>query len=163
MARRLALAGRLRRGADDPAPERGEVALLGPVAAIDQIPAHALGHRGREGSDKPSGGEVVVDIGPDAHGDAEPVAGGLQRLAVVLEFRAACGNARGARRLQPERPILRSVRDAEQAWPFEIARALERSRKFWRAYWQQIGGKQRLGDKPGPVTVAERNAATPVV
>src|ERR1700759_3955137 len=133
MARRPGLAGRrLRRGADDPAPERREVTLFGPVAAIDQIPAHALGHRGRERSNKPSGGEIVVDIGPDAHGDAEPVAGGLQRLAVVLEFRAACGNARGAGRLEPERPVLRSVRDAEQAWPFEIARALERRRKSSR-------------------------------
>ena len=36
--------GGLCRGADDPAPERGEIALPGAEAAIDQIPAHAFRH-----------------------------------------------------------------------------------------------------------------------
>ena len=44
-----------------------------------------LGTLRRERRDQPPGGEVVVDIGPDAHGDAEPVDGGLQRLAVITE------------------------------------------------------------------------------
>src|SRR5579859_5507190 len=73
----------LRRRANNPAAERGEIALLDLKAAIDQIPAHALRHRQRERRRQPSGGEVVVDIGPDAHGDAEPVGGRLQRLAVI--------------------------------------------------------------------------------
>src|SRR5271154_1880926 len=48
------------RGADDPAPERGEIALLGPEAAIDQVPAHAFRHRQRKWRHQPSGGDVVV-------------------------------------------------------------------------------------------------------
>src|SRR5882724_4550205 len=86
MARCLATAGRLRRGAHDPAPERGEIALLGAKTAIDQVPAHALRHAERKRRDQPPGGEVVVDIGADAHGDAEAVDGGLQRLAVELKL-----------------------------------------------------------------------------
>ena len=61
----------------DPATERGEVALFGLKAAIDQVPAHAFGDGERERRHQPPRGEVVVDIGPDAHGDAEPVGGGL--------------------------------------------------------------------------------------
>src|SRR5215475_13165038 len=80
MARRPAAAGRLRRGAHDPAPEGGEVALLGAKTAIDQVPAHALGDAERKRRDQPSGGEIVVDIGADAHGNPEPVDRGLQRL-----------------------------------------------------------------------------------
>src|ERR1700687_950821 len=66
---RLAARGRSGRGADDPAPERGEIALLGSKTAIDQIPAHAFRHAQRKRRDQPSGGEVVVDIGPNAHRD----------------------------------------------------------------------------------------------
>src|SRR5262249_52079999 len=80
MAHALAAAGRLGSRAHDPAPERGKVALLGAKTAIDQIPAHALGHAERKRRDQASGGEIVVDIGSDAHGDAEPVDRGLQRL-----------------------------------------------------------------------------------
>src|ERR1700742_3169869 len=101
----LALRGRLGRGTDDPAAESGEVALLGAVAAIDQVPAHALGYRGREGRNKPAGSEIVVDIGPDAHGDAEPVGRGLQRLTIILKLSTACGDAGNAGGFQPERPV----------------------------------------------------------
>src|SRR5262245_14151203 len=62
-------------GAHDPAAEGREVALLGLEAAIDQIPAHAFGHAQRKRRDEPACGEIVVDIGADAHGDAEPVGG----------------------------------------------------------------------------------------
>ena len=109
----LAPGGRHRGGAHDPAAEGGEVALLGPERAIDQVPAHALGHRQRKRRDQPAGGEVVVDIGADAHGDAEPVDGGLQRLAVELELRSARGDAADARGLQPGRPVVRRMRDAQ--------------------------------------------------
>src|SRR5689334_11090499 len=111
MAPSLAARGRLRGGTHDPAPERGEIALLGAEAAIDQVPAHALGHAERKGRDQPPGGEVVVDIGADAHGDAEAVDRGLQRLAVELEFRPARGEARHLRGLQPERPVVGRMRN----------------------------------------------------
>src|SRR5436190_14998371 len=80
MAHALAAAGRLCRGAHDPAPERGKIALLGAKTAIDQIPAHALGHAHTKRRDQPPGGEIVIDIRANAHGDAEPVDCGLQRL-----------------------------------------------------------------------------------
>src|SRR5262245_4990179 len=86
MARCLASAGRFGRGVHDPAAECGEVALVGAETAIDQIPAHALGHAQSKRCDQAAGGEVVVDIGADAHGDAEAVDRGLQCLAVELEF-----------------------------------------------------------------------------
>src|SRR6202011_3990773 len=98
--------GRLGRGTDDPAPERGEIALLGAEAAIDQVPAHALRDTQRKRRDQPAGGEVVVDIGADAHGDAEAVDRGLQRLAVELELEAARSQACDAGGLQPGRPII---------------------------------------------------------
>src|ERR1700681_3458143 len=85
----LAERGRSRGGADDPAPERGEVTLPGLKTAIDQIPAHALRHRQGKGRDQPSGGEVVFDVGPNAHRHAEPVDRGLQRLPVKLKLRPA--------------------------------------------------------------------------
>ena len=97
----FAARGGLRRRADDPAPERGEIALFGLKTAIDQIPAHALRHRQGKRRDQPSGGEIVVDIGPDAHGNAEPVGGGLQRLAVILKLRPARGDAGDAGGLEP--------------------------------------------------------------
>src|ERR1700712_5552121 len=93
MALTLAARGRLRRRANDPAPERGKIALLGAEAAIDQVPAHALGYAGVARRQQPSGGEVVVDIGADAHRNAKPVDGGLQRLAVELELRPARDDA----------------------------------------------------------------------
>src|SRR5215468_5674907 len=77
---------RCRRRAHDPAAERGKVALLGLEAAIDQIPAHALRHGERKRRHQSSCGEVVIDIGADAHGDAESVDGGLQRLSVILKL-----------------------------------------------------------------------------
>ena len=97
-----------RGGADDPAPERGEVALLGPEGAIDQVPAHALRHAERERRHQPPGGEVVVDIGPDAHRDARarrrrPAAPGRK-----LKLRSARGDARDAGGLQPQRPVVRT-------------------------------------------------------
>src|SRR5258708_19725557 len=106
LARGFAARGGGRGGAHDPAPERDEVALLGLKAAIDQVPAHALGHAQRKRRDQPSRGEVVVDIGPDAHGDAEPVDGRLQGLAIELKFRSARRNPRNASGLQPGPPIL---------------------------------------------------------
>src|SRR5438105_11044887 len=87
--------------ADDPAPERDEIALLALEASIDQIPAHALGHAKRERRDQPSRGEIVVDIGPDAHGDAEPIDGCLQRLAVISKLGSARGDTREPGSLQP--------------------------------------------------------------
>ena len=89
------------RGADDPAPERGEIALLVTKIAIDQIPAHALRHRQRKRRYQPPGGKIVVDIGPNAHRDTEPVDGGLQRLAVELEFLAARRQPRDPGGFQP--------------------------------------------------------------
>src|SRR6266581_6471683 len=77
MARALAAGGGLGRGADDPAPERGKVALGGAEVAIDQIPAHALGHAQGKRRDQSSGGEIVVDIGADTHRDTEAVDRGL--------------------------------------------------------------------------------------
>src|ERR1700716_2966549 len=53
--------------ADDPAPKRGEIALLGLKTSIDQIPTHAFRHRQCKRCDQPSGGEVVVDVGVAAH------------------------------------------------------------------------------------------------
>src|SRR6476646_10665608 len=97
----LAARGRSGRGMDDPAPERGEIALPGLKAAIDQIPAHALRHRQGKRRDQPSGGEVVVDVGPDAHGDAEPVGRGLQRVTVILKLRPSRRHARDAGGLEP--------------------------------------------------------------
>src|SRR6266480_2722107 len=84
MAPAPAACGRSRGCANDPAPERGEIALLGLEAAIDQIPAHAFRHAQRKRRYQPSGGEIVVDVGPDAHRNAQAVDGGLQRLAVEL-------------------------------------------------------------------------------
>src|ERR1700756_5649549 len=81
------------RGAHDPAPECCEIALLALKTAIDQIPAHALWHGERERRDQPSCRKVIVDIGADAHGDAETVGSRLQRLAVILKFGAARGHA----------------------------------------------------------------------
>src|SRR5262249_50335077 len=121
----LAARGRRRRGADDPAPERGEVALLGLESAMDQIPAHPLGHAEIKWGDQPAGGKVIVDIGADAHRDAEPVDGGLQRLAVELKLRPARVDARDACGLQPYRPILGGMRDAQQAWRLQIGWALQ--------------------------------------
>src|ERR1700736_3640321 len=80
--------GGSRRGADDPAPERGEIALLGLEAAIDQIPAHAFRYAQGKRRHQPSGGEVVVDVGPDAHRNAQSVDRGLQRVAVILNLRS---------------------------------------------------------------------------
>src|SRR5215813_2258028 len=101
MAHSLAAGGWLSASAHDPAAERGKVTLLGAEAAIDQVPAHALGHAQAKGRDQPARGQIVIDIGADAHGDAEPVDRGLQRLAIELEFRPARGEARHLRRLQP--------------------------------------------------------------
>src|SRR5437868_15134827 len=101
MALAFSASGWLRRRADNPAPEGGKVALLGAKAAIDQVPAHALGHAQGKRRDQPPGGEVVVDIGADAHGNAEPVDRGLQRLAIELEFRPARGESRHLGGLQP--------------------------------------------------------------
>ena len=112
---------------------------------------------------QPAGGEVVVDIGPDAHGDAEPVGGGLQGLAVILQLRSARGDARDAGAFQPKRPIVRRMRDAEQGRAFQIGGALELRGEFWRAHRHQVGGEQRLGHEVGPFAVAQRHAATPVV
>src|SRR5438874_11754787 len=105
-ANELAARGRSRRGVDNPAPERGEIALLGTKTAIDQIPAHALRHRQRKRRDQPSGGEIIVDIGPNAHGNTEPINRSLQRLAVILKFGSARDHPRHAGRLQPQRPII---------------------------------------------------------
>src|SRR3981189_408941 len=85
----LAARGGAGRGADDPAPERGEIALLGLKTAIDQIPAHALGHAQRKRRDQPSSGEIVVDIGPDPHRNPQAIDRGLQRVAVILKLRSA--------------------------------------------------------------------------
>src|SRR5260370_9904514 len=74
-------AGGLGCGADDPAPERGKIALPGAEVAIDQIPAHALGHAERKRRDQPSRGQVVVDIGADAHPNAQPAHVRLHRPA----------------------------------------------------------------------------------
>src|ERR1700675_1717326 len=101
MALALAATGGLHGGADDPAPERGKIALFGAEAAIDQIPAHALGHAERKRRHQPSGGEVVVDIGANAHGNAEAVDRGLQRLAIKLKLRSARGHAGDAGGAQP--------------------------------------------------------------
>src|ERR1700687_797987 len=120
LADELAARGRSRRGADDPTPERREIALLGSKTAIDQIPAHALRHRQRKRRDQPSGGEIVVDIGPDAHRNPQPVDGGLQRLAVILQLRSARRHPRDAGGLEPQRPVVRRMRDAQQAWSPEI-------------------------------------------
>src|SRR6478672_5079360 len=97
----LAARGGSGRGVDDPAPECGEVALGGLKAAIDQIPAHALRHRQGKRRHQPPGGEVIVDVGPDAHRDTEPVGGGLQCVAVILKLRPARGDARDAGGLEP--------------------------------------------------------------
>src|SRR6266481_9971242 len=101
LADELAARGRSRRGVDDPAPECGEIALPGLKTAIDQIPAHALRHRQGKRRDQPSGGEVVVDVRPNAHGDTEPVDRGLQRVAVILKLRPARRHARDAGGLEP--------------------------------------------------------------
>src|SRR3954464_6952380 len=85
MARTLAARGGLGRGADDPAPEGGEIALRGAEVAIDQIPAHALGHAQGKRRDQSPRGEIIVNIGPDAHRNPEAVGRGLQRLAVILQ------------------------------------------------------------------------------
>src|ERR1700742_1289943 len=117
----LALRGRLGGGADDPAAEGGEIALLGAEAAIDQVPAHAFRDAQRKRRNKPARDEVIVDIGADAHGDAEPVDSRLQGVAVILKLRAARGDARQASSFQPLGPILGGVRDAGQARSFEVA------------------------------------------
>src|SRR5438445_2486839 len=128
-------------GANDPAAKRGKVALLGAKTAIDQVPAHALGHAERKRRDQPPGGEVVVDIGADAHGNAEAVDGGLQRLAVELKLRPARGDAGDGGVLQPGRPVIRRMRDAQQGRALEVARALEAAGEPGRADRRQVGGK----------------------
>jgi hypothetical protein len=70
MARTLPPRVGSRGGADDPAPERAEVAPS-VEAVIDQIPSHALRHRQCERRGQPSGGEVVIDATLD------PVLAGL--------------------------------------------------------------------------------------
>ena len=154
---------RLRGGAHDPAAEGSEIALLGAEAVIDQIPAHALRHAQRKRRDQPAGGEIVVDIGANAHGDAEAVDGGLQRLAVERKFLAARGEPRQLRCLQPQRPVVGRVRHADQVRRLEVGRPLQRACQFRRAHRHQIGGKQRLRRQSRPVAIAEPHAAAPVV
>src|SRR5256885_11874617 len=102
----LAPRGGLGRGADDPAAERGKVALLGAKAAIDQVPSHPLRHALRKRRDQPACREIVVDIGADTHGDSEAVDRGLQGLAVKLKFRSARAHACDAGGLEPHRPVV---------------------------------------------------------
>src|SRR5215211_2397996 len=113
------------RGADDPAAEGGKIALLGAEAAIDQVPAHVLGHAQRKRRHQPARREVVVDIGADAHGDAEAVDRGLQRLAVELEFGPARADAGDTGGLQPGRPIVRRMCNAQQGRSLQVAGTLQ--------------------------------------
>src|SRR5262245_21198960 len=78
-------------GLNQPLPERGKVALILPELAIHQIPLLALGHGEREARDQPAGADVIVDVGPDAHGDADTIGRSLQRLTVVLKLRTLGG------------------------------------------------------------------------
>src|SRR4051812_28475112 len=83
---------RARGGAHDPGAEGLKCRLVTPALAIDQIPVLAFRHRLRERRDQPARVEVVVDIGADAHGDADAVGGRLQRLAVKFELRPPGAN-----------------------------------------------------------------------
>ena len=56
-----------------PAPERGEVAVVLAEFAVHQVPLLALRHRQGKGRDQATGVEVVADVGPDTHGDAETI------------------------------------------------------------------------------------------
>src|SRR5882672_5983135 len=120
-----AVPGRSCRGAHDPAPECGEIALPSLEAAIDQIPAHAFWHRQCKWRNQPTGGDVVVDIGPNAHRNTQPVDGGLQRLAVKLKLQPPCRHARNGGGLEPQRPVVGRVSDAEQARSFQVAGAFQ--------------------------------------
>ncbi len=163
MCRVVSRRRRFRSGADDPAPERGEIALLGVEAAIDEIPAHSLGHAECKRRHQPAGGEVVVDIGADTHRDPEPVARCLQRLAVELEFWPARGQPRHAGGLQPGRPVVGRMRDPDQAWALQVGGALQAVGEPRGAHRHQVGREQRLGDEARPLAVAELDAAAPVV
>src|SRR3954471_19345275 len=105
MARALAADRGPGGGADDPAPERGKVALAGAEVAIDQVPAPLRDAQAKR-RDQTSGGDVVVDIGANAHRDPEAVDRGLQRLAVILQLRSARADAVDAGGLEPGRPVV---------------------------------------------------------
>src|SRR3569833_696002 len=93
---------RLRRGrAPYPAAECSEVALASLETTIHQIPPLAFRNAERERCNQPSSGEIVVDIGVDTHRHAETIDRGLQRLAVVLELRAARDDSRNTGGLEP--------------------------------------------------------------
>jgi hypothetical protein len=94
-----------------------------------------------ERRDQSPGGEVVVDVGPNAHRDTEAVGGGLQRLAVILKFRPARRHPCDPGGFQPARPVVGRMRDAQQAGALEVAGALELRGQPRRAYRQQIGGE----------------------
>ena len=154
---------RLGRGTDDPAAERGKVALLGVETAIEQVPAHALRHAELERRDQPSGGEVVVDIGPDAHRDAEAVDRGLQRVAVELELGPRAVTRGMPAAFSQSGQSSRRMRHPQQRRSLQIAR---RASARWRvAVRRPATGRPRtgLGDKARPLAVAELDAAAPVL
>src|SRR5260370_41325492 len=55
------------------------------------------------------------------------------------------------------------MRNAQQAWPFQIARAFQLQRQPRRAHRQQIGGEQGFRDQTPPLAIAGFDAAAPVV
>ena len=55
------------------------------------------------------------------------------------------------------------MRHADQAWPLEVGRPLQRACQLRRADRHQVGGKQRLRRQSRPVAIAEPHAAAPVV
>ena len=59
----------------DPVSERGKPRHSRLPSAIDQVPLKAFGNGACKRRNQPPGCDVVVDVGPDAHGNADAIGG----------------------------------------------------------------------------------------
>jgi len=141
--------------------EYGQRRVRRAIGVVHQIPPASLAHRQRERCDQPPRGEVVIDIGPDAHGDADAIRRRLLRLAVKVEDRAGGAQPRHASPLGPARPVPRRMGDAQQHPRGQFRRATQPCRDRRGADRNQVGGDQRFGQQPRPDAVAQADAAAP--
>src|SRR5215470_3208386 len=147
-----------------PASQHREPGVVLAKGTIKQIPGALLRHRDRERRDQPAFGEILLDIGPQADRHAYAVDRRLQRHGVVAEgrpqhFSMWLDPGSG----EPEIPILRRVRHLQHVLPRQLRWMRDPFGNRLGADWKQIGREQKFGLVARPVTLAEQDAAGPVV
>jgi len=140
------------RARDQPRAKGEECRIVTPPGWPDQVPGFSFGNGQLERRNEPACREIVGNIGAEFDRHAKAIDGGLQGERISVEPRTALFGAElEPRRLEPERPVLRGVRDLEQRLLAQVGGFVHAPRNLRGAYGKEVRGEQDLRVESRPV------------